>query len=1108
MGIRYLDEASTATAAPTAAIPTRRIRYLDEPQAEPRSAMNPYGLPRWQDRPLTSKLLPPFSPIQLAFTPGAERFGKRMVEGAQTVGRIPGNIAEALIGRAQPRVNPPGTYPRVQMPSEGEMGARSFIPSALDALIGAPAEVATSLVTPHSLGVMAAGGPAFETATASRFATTPMKQLPRLLTGRAPTVEQTFTKAIRPSVAGKGTFSQAQKYQGHAQQAVKTIVDFRSELALPDETGQLVPRLPESLKDFSQAIEQTKFNIFKRYNALAEQTGQQGVRITTQDAADAAQGVLRNPIIRRYYPEIARYADDWATRLREAVSHSPEEIQDLVAKMNADLEAYYRNPQPGSAARAVIDAGIANNLRKSLDTSIESATGGQYQLLKRLYGSLKTIEKDVNRRSVGFARQSQKGLLDFSDIFSSSQMVRGITSMNPSIFASGFAAKLTANYYKYINNPDRMVRQMFRTAAERPVVSREPVGLITQTARKVAPALREVAERFPKGERGSVDLSPRVESSNAPTFFSTAERLIQDRMPNAAPAGQVQGILRSGGVKQDEFNWLDIDSFLKDKPRATKQDVLQYIKDNNVQVQEVVKKKGVPSAKGVIERLPSGFRVDYPGLQSKLYTTLEEAQTRLAETRQRLETNQTKFSQYQLPGGTNYRELLLTVPDRQAETVRTRFSEIDRRLNEIASLPASEHAARKVELTAEHDVLRRERGRLHAELTQAEVPEFRSSHFDEPNVLAHVRFNDRVDAQGKKVLFIEEVQSDWHQKGRKEGYQAPQPNLTDEQFRAQHFRPSAIIESYGGRDRVIAYHPQTETQSWSVDVQAVNAYGEPLRGERVRNHATMPDRPRPSGVPDAPFKKTWHELALKRMIRWAAEHKYDKLAWTTGEQQAARYDLSKQIDEIRYIPRGDTWDITAVKDGAPVISKPRQNLQQVEELVGKDIAQKIKDGVGTQPYNRGYGELKGVDLKVGGEGMKGFYDKILPDFLNRYAKKWGGRVSETTIKAPEKFEGRLRYQLNDPHGQPYDAYPTLEMAQNYRRQAGRGYTIEDLGKAGEKNVEIVHSLDLTPAMRHSALREGQPLFQAAIGATGAGLALKASQQAQPQTDEEALLAAR
>ena len=46
-----------------------------------------------------------------------------------------------------------------------------------------------------------------------------------------------------------------------------------------------------------------------------------------------------------------------------------------------------------------------------------------------------------------------------------------------------------------------------------------------------------------------------------------------------------------------------------------------------------------------------------------------------------------------------------------------------------------------------------------------------------------------------------------------------------------------------------------------------------------------------AGVPNAPFKSSWPELALKRMIREASEQGYDAIGWTPGEVQAARYDL-------------------------------------------------------------------------------------------------------------------------------------------------------------------------------------------------------------------------
>jgi hypothetical protein len=46
---------------------------------------------------------------------------------------------------------------------------------------------------------------------------------------------------------------------------------------------------------------------------------------------------------------------------------------------------------------------------------------------------------------------------------------------------------------------------------------------------------------------------------------------------------------------------------------------------------------------------------------------------------------------------------------------------------------------------------------------------FGAHHFDH-NVLAHLRTTTRLDTQGRKLLFIEEVQSDWHQNGQQNGY--------------------------------------------------------------------------------------------------------------------------------------------------------------------------------------------------------------------------------------------------------------------------------------------------------------------------------------------------
>ena len=125
----------------------------------------------------------------------------------------------------------------------------------------------------------------------------------------------------------------------------------------------------------------------------------------------------------------------------------------------------------------------------------------------------------------------------------------------------------------------------------------------------------------------------------------------------------------------------------------------------------------------------------------------------------------TKFSQYTLPGGENYREMLLTLPTEDAPKA-ARMTALEEKLRNASDYDTHEVVA-----------MRNEYLRL-ADETRASGT-FKSSHFDEPNVLAHVRYNDRV-IDGKKTLFVEEVQSDWHQKGKREGYRtADQANEID-----------------------------------------------------------------------------------------------------------------------------------------------------------------------------------------------------------------------------------------------------------------------------------------------------------------------------------------
>jgi hypothetical protein len=96
------------------------------------------------------------------------------------------------------------------------------------------------------------------------------------------------------------------------------------------------------------------------------------------------------------------------------------------------------------------------------------------------------------------------------------------------------------------------------------------------------------------------------------------------------------------------------------------------------------------------------------------------------------------------------------------------------------------------------------------------------------------------------------------------------------------------------------------------------------------------------------------------------------------------------------------------------------------ELVGKGIALSIAKV--TQEREDGKAEIEGDGLRIGGEGMKAFYDQMLPSFMNKYGKKWGVKVQDVTL--------------------PHLAKPS----------------------------SVMHSIDVTDAMRESVM-QGQPMFR-------------------------------
>lgn len=156
---------------------------------------------------------------------------------------------------------------------------------------------------------------------------------------------------------------------------------------------------------------------------------------------------------------------------------------------------------------------------------------------------------------------------------------------------------------------------------------------------------------------------------------------------------------------------------------------------------------------------------------------------------------------------------------------------------------------------------------------------------------------------------------------------------------------------------------------------------EEMQGPSSSEQAKMPEF----------LRKRIYDTGVKKALMLAKEGGYDGVAWTPGEMQASRYDLSKQISELdwRYNPNLNEYYLKAVdKNGHTVLNKQGEGkglfIKDLENTVGKEIVAKIQRDV-----DRGLNQrtLSGLDLKVGGEGLKYLYDKQLPSLFKKYGKE-------------------------------------------------------------------------------------------------------------------------
>jgi hypothetical protein len=264
------------------------------------------------------------------------------------------------------------------------------------------------------------------------------------------------------------------------------------------------------------------------------------------------------------------------------------------------------------------------------------------------------------------------------------------------------------------------------------------------------------------------------------------------------------------------------------------------------------------------------------------------------------------------------------------------------------------------------------------------------NHFGgDPNIVASLRLKDREDAEGSKILHLEELQSDWGQRARQHGFYDV-------------YRASDALSKY--KDAKDEVNRAAESEDHDRIVRAYKAQKEAKDAyQSARN-----------GVERAPYiDKTdnWVDLGLKRALLEAAEKGHDKLAWSPGDVQADRYSLSKHIKEIHHQSNGDgTYNILAQgRNGSTMHDESDIPEDKLAGILGKEMAEKIiaRHGDNSEldlPKSPGgdWRKLSGLSLDVGGEGMKTFYDQMLPKRLLKLARMHDpdAEFSKTVISHP------------------------------------------------------------------------------------------------------------
>lgn len=562
--------------------------------------------------------------------------------------------------------------------------------------------------------------------------------------------------------------------------------------------------------------------------------------------------------------------------------------------------------------------------------------------------------------------------------------------------------------------------------------------------------------RLGRDQRGKVDFTgkegigpestPQTQSQpqeKGPIFINKAIQVVEQRVPKGAklPPNKFRDLMLGNGVTKGFLDDMDMDTLWKGAKSVSREDVLTYLRNNDPEFQEI---KLGGTAEAINEKAKAAYA-------QALHNFSHEADVPIDY----LDEYIRRYND----GAEAFRDM----PPEVEATVRGRvlgprlqsLSELLDEADTPTTTPNTEYHGGDLQLPGDKE-----------NYTELLLGIKDKSDFDQPHfpglaredarhnqTMGHTRFNTRKIG-GKKTLFVEEIQSDLHQTGKKKGYQSNESevnpsatydaimqemvNMDEQVAMALNNLDNLGFDSRGEARRAILQNPDFATR-WDVDSDNAAVLNEWRNLNEERMAAQQGVRRNSEKVPNYPFKQNWHEVMMKRAIREAAEQGAEQIGWTTGKQQAERYGLEKHFKNLRIDPVGYNPGEVVLRgnllDGSPY--SRHVDPDELPELVGQDLAKRlttqvphedlfeilVSDAKGNKhSYPSGsaemvrqyqnrfgadrvtakpitgkmkYPTLTGDDLKYGGEGMRAFYDELLPGWFNKYGKPMGSKAQLT-----------------------------------------------------------------------------------------------------------------